>query len=234
MAATLPAGAVAKPAFFANASPTDDARGLRQMWRLYIVIGLLFGAYMAINDMAGGEILPEQHLPPTALEAPEVQGLPPQADAIGVDGLDHVHRDEQLPAADVGHRAGQRWIGPPPVQADDQVDQAAQALPGTVEDRSADERGEMEDRDGAGRHAVAPAGTGAGASLWWAVVDRGVPRHASSVTGGVGSFRRSVVTADGSVRRGGRGGPPTDRRGGAWRPAPSAAPTPDSRCSPAR
>lgn len=56
MAATLPAGAVAEPSLSANASPTDEALWLRRMWRLYIVIGLLFGAYMAINDMAGGEI----------------------------------------------------------------------------------------------------------------------------------------------------------------------------------
>lgn len=33
-----------------------DTRWLRGIWRLYIVIALLFGAYMAINDMLGGEI----------------------------------------------------------------------------------------------------------------------------------------------------------------------------------
>ncbi len=56
MAATLPAGAVAEPAPLANAPPTDETGWLREMWRPYIVIALLFGAYMAINDMAGGEI----------------------------------------------------------------------------------------------------------------------------------------------------------------------------------
>ncbi|MGH8290156.1 MAG: sensor histidine kinase [Steroidobacteraceae bacterium] len=56
IAATLSADAVAKPVSLPNVSSTDDTRWLREMWRLYIVIGLLFGAYMAINDMAGGEI----------------------------------------------------------------------------------------------------------------------------------------------------------------------------------
>ena len=56
MAATLPAGAVAKPAALPNVVSTDDTGWLRRMWRLYVVIGFLFGAYMAINDMAGGEI----------------------------------------------------------------------------------------------------------------------------------------------------------------------------------
>ena len=60
MAATLFAGTVAKPVSLPNVSSTHDTGWLRAMWRLYIVIGLLFGAYMAINDMAGGEIYSPQ------------------------------------------------------------------------------------------------------------------------------------------------------------------------------
>lgn len=45
-----------KPVSLPQMSPTDDPRWLGRMWRLYIVIGLLFGAYMAINDMLSGEI----------------------------------------------------------------------------------------------------------------------------------------------------------------------------------
>jgi len=60
MAATLFAGTVAKPGSLPNVSSTHDTGWLRAMWRLYIVIGLLFGAYMAINDMAGGEIYSPQ------------------------------------------------------------------------------------------------------------------------------------------------------------------------------
>ena len=56
MAVTLSAGEVANPVRLTKASSTDDATWPRGMWRLYIVIGLLVGAYMAINDIAGGEI----------------------------------------------------------------------------------------------------------------------------------------------------------------------------------
>lgn len=56
MATTLPTGGVIKPASLPNVASTDDGRWLRSMWRWYVVIGFLFGAYMAINDMLGGEI----------------------------------------------------------------------------------------------------------------------------------------------------------------------------------
>ena len=45
-----------KPASLPKVSLADDTRWLHGMWRLYIVIGLLFGAYMAINDILQGEI----------------------------------------------------------------------------------------------------------------------------------------------------------------------------------
>jgi signal transduction histidine kinase len=35
---------------------TDETRWLRGIWPLYIVIGLLFGAYMAMNDVLQGEL----------------------------------------------------------------------------------------------------------------------------------------------------------------------------------
>lgn len=56
MAATRSAGPATQPVPLPNASSTDDTRWLRGVWRLYVLMGLLFGAYMAINDMAGGEI----------------------------------------------------------------------------------------------------------------------------------------------------------------------------------
>lgn len=56
MAATLPACASARPVSVPNAPSSDDTGWLRGMWRLYIVIALLFGAYMATNDILGGEI----------------------------------------------------------------------------------------------------------------------------------------------------------------------------------
>ena len=40
-----------KPVSLPKMPSTDDTRWLRGMWRLYIVVGLLFGAYMAINDV---------------------------------------------------------------------------------------------------------------------------------------------------------------------------------------
>jgi len=45
-----------KAVLLPKVSSTDDTRWLRGMWRLYIVVGLLFGAHMAINDMLQGEI----------------------------------------------------------------------------------------------------------------------------------------------------------------------------------
>lgn len=45
-----------KPVSLPKMPSTDDTRWLRGMWRLYIVVGLLFGAYMAINDVLSGEI----------------------------------------------------------------------------------------------------------------------------------------------------------------------------------
>ncbi|MGH8216941.1 MAG: hypothetical protein ACREUT_00005, partial [Steroidobacteraceae bacterium] len=48
------------PVSLPKVSSTDDARWLRGMWRLYIVIGFLFGVYMAINDMLQGEIYSPQ------------------------------------------------------------------------------------------------------------------------------------------------------------------------------
>jgi hypothetical protein len=56
MTATLPAGGLVKPAPLPSLGSTGGGRWLHGVWRLYIVIALLFGAYMAINDIPGGEI----------------------------------------------------------------------------------------------------------------------------------------------------------------------------------
>ena len=53
MAATLPAGGVAKPDSLPNIASTSDTAWLRAIWRLYILLGVLLGTYMGINSMLG-------------------------------------------------------------------------------------------------------------------------------------------------------------------------------------
>ncbi len=50
MAATLPAGDAVEPAASPSGTPTADGRWLRSMWRLYILIGVLLGAYLGANE----------------------------------------------------------------------------------------------------------------------------------------------------------------------------------------
>jgi two-component system LytT family sensor kinase len=50
MAATSPAGGAVEPASLPSGTTTADGRWLRSVWRLYILIGILLGAYFGAND----------------------------------------------------------------------------------------------------------------------------------------------------------------------------------------
>jgi two-component system, LytTR family, sensor kinase len=62
MAVTLSSGELVKPGSLPIVRSEGDTRWLRAMWRLYVVFGLLFGAYLGINAMLGE--MPDSHFEP--------------------------------------------------------------------------------------------------------------------------------------------------------------------------
>ena len=98
-----------------------------------------------IDDVAPGEVALEQQLARTTLEATEVQGLALELDPSRSHLEERVDRDEQLPAADVRDQPGDEGVVTGRGEHDQVVDVRPILIAAAIDERTPDERREMDD-----------------------------------------------------------------------------------------
>ena len=102
---------------------------------------------LEVDQVAGAEVLRQQHLPGPPLEALEAHGVAHELHPAGLEVGDAGDGDEQLAAGDADHDAGHRRVRGE-AQLGDEVLDPAEAVPVPVHERAPDHARQVQDLDG--------------------------------------------------------------------------------------